>query len=295
VIETPEETIARLQRELDNAKIAKLQQELNEVRAPAGPTNPSGPNGTDISDYVRATTGKDIGDYLSQLLPGLVSMDKTQEPVDTRLAAAPRAVPLKFRLVVLPWSWWTVFTLFMVAISPIALWIFFPITGAIAVGLTFLVIAVLRARRYRLQMALLKWGGVATVVDANVLATGTYYSGTTYQNVRLAQAHGWRVDRRWYSGPATTTRVEYELNGTRAELKMRGLPYAGGVILAHSKDPKRALCVSSFAYDLNRDTDGNWVSRLPARVVIGSVAMTTVLLVWTFGLMSLFVVGAMSN
>jgi hypothetical protein len=286
VTETPEETIARLQRELDNAKIAKLQRELSAVRAPTGPT------GTDVSEYVKATTGKDIGDYLSQLLPGLASMDKPQEPVDTRLAPAPRGVPLKFRLVVLPWSWWTIFTLFMVAISPIALWIFFPITGAIAVGITFLLIAAVRLRRCRLQLGLLKWGSVATVIKANVLSTGTYFSGTTYQNVRLAQAHGWRVDRRWYSGPSTTTKIEYELNGTRGELVMRGLPYAGGVILAHTKDPKRALCVSSFAYDLNRDPEGNWIGRLPARVVIGSVAMTTVLLVWTFGLMAVFVVGA---
>ncbi|MEA2496138.1 MAG: hypothetical protein QOJ29_4049 [Thermoleophilaceae bacterium] len=270
--ETPDETIARLQRELDNAKIAKLQREISEVKS----------------------TGATDGSY-STWLPDSISMDKPQEPVDTRLSPAPRAVPLKFRLVVLPWSWWTIFTLFMVAITPIALWIFVPVAGIVAVAVTFLVIAVLRVRRYRLQMGLLKWGAVATVVNPNVTARGTYYSGTTYQNVRLAQAHGWQVERRWYSGPSTTTKIEYDLNGTRGELTMRGLPYAGGVILAHTKDPKRALCVSSYPYDLNRDPDGNWVSKLRARVVIGAVAMAVLLLVWTVGLTALFVAAALIN
>jgi hypothetical protein len=275
VTETPEETIARLQRELDNAKIAKRQQEISKVQAPK-PTQLT-------------------GDHLSQLPPALDSLDQPREPVDTMLAPAPRPVPLQLRLVVLPWSWWTIFALFMVAISPIALWIFVPAAAVVAVAVTFLGIAVVRLRRYRLQLALLKWGDVATVVNAKVLSRGTYYSGTTYQNVRLAQAHGWHVERRWYSGPATTTTIEYELNGSRGELKLRGLPYAGGVILAHPKDPKRALCVSSFAYDLNRDPDGNWIGRLPLRVVIGSVAMTAVLLGWTAGLMSLFAAATLSQ
>jgi transposase InsO family protein len=75
VTETPEQTIARLQRELDSAKIAKLQRELSEVRAPTDPA------------------GTDISNYLSGLLPGLASTEKPQEPVDTRLAPAPRRVP----------------------------------------------------------------------------------------------------------------------------------------------------------------------------------------------------------
>ncbi|MEP7020503.1 MAG: hypothetical protein ABI808_07625 [Pseudonocardiales bacterium] len=265
--ETPEETIARLQRELDDAKIAKLQHEIAQVRA----------GGSAASGY-----------------PARVSMAKPDDSVDANLAPVPRRVPLTFRFVVLPWSWWMVFTLFMVAVSPIGLWFIAPIAGLITVAVTFLVIVGLRLRRYRRQIALLRWGEVAAVNAADPTSVGTYYSGTTYQNVRLAQAHGWQVTRRWYSGPSTTTKVGYELNGARGELKLRGLPYAGGVILAHSKNPKIALCVSSFPYDLDRDQDGNWAGRLGARVVIGSIAMTTVLLVWTVVLLALFYVGATS-
>ncbi|PZS25896.1 MAG: hypothetical protein DLM58_21545 [Pseudonocardiales bacterium] len=272
--ETPEETIARLQRELDNAKIAKLQHEIAQARSGVTPLKKPA--------YRSAQSWP----------PPDVLLGRPAGPLDSNLAPVPRRVPLTFRLLVLPWSWWTVFTLFMIAVAPIAVWIFVPLAGLITVAVTFLVIAGLRLRRFRRQVGLLKWGEVAAVNAADPTSIGTYYSGTTYQNVRLAQAHGWQVARRWYSGPSTTTKVSYELNGTRGELKMRGLPYAGGVILAHSKDPKIALCVSSFPYDLDRDQDGNWVGRLGPRVVIGSIAMATVTLVWTVGLLALFYVGA---
>ena len=139
----------------------------------------------------------------------------------------------------------------------------------------------MRVVRDRTQLALLKWGEVATVTDADVKNVGTYYSGTTYQNVRLPQAHGWKVTRNWYSGPGTTTKIGYQLNGTTGTLTMHGLGYDDGVILADKRDPQRALCVSSFAYALDRDPSGNWIGQVGGRVLTGSVLMIVVLLGWT--------------
>jgi hypothetical protein len=124
-------------------------------------------------------------------------------------------------------------------------------------------------------------------VNSDETSRGTYYSGVTYQNVRLAQAHGWDVERHWYSGPGSTTKVAYELNGVQGELTMHGLPYENGVILADTRNPHRALCVSSFAYDLDRDAGGDWIGHVPLRVIIGSLAMTIVLIGWTVAMVTL--------
>lgn len=163
--ETPEAKVARLQRELANAKVAALQQELAEAQGSAGRDISAGNGGGwDVRPTSRA---------------------KAPVVADTRLAPAPRSVPLAFRAIVLPWSWWTIFALFMVIVAPIALWIFVPIAGAVAVAATFVVIMAVSLRRYRLPLALLKWGDVATVRNTGLLSRGTYYSGTTYRNVRL--------------------------------------------------------------------------------------------------------------
>jgi hypothetical protein len=129
----------------------------------------------------------------------------------SRLAPAPRAVPLASKLIVFPFRFWTLFALFMVSIAPLALWIFLPVAGIFAVAGTFLVVTFLTLRRRQLRQVLMKWGEVATVTGTDLLSAGTYYNGTTYQNVRLAQAHGWKVTRQWYSGPGYKTRVTYQI------------------------------------------------------------------------------------
>lgn len=85
--ETPEETIARLQRELDNAKIAKLQHEIAQARS--GVTPPL------KKPAYRSTQSWPLPDVL---------LGRPAGPVDTNLAPVPRRVPLTFRLLVLPWS-----------------------------------------------------------------------------------------------------------------------------------------------------------------------------------------------
>ncbi len=96
----------------------------------------------------------------------------------------------------------------------------------------------------------------------------------------MAQAHGWQVERKWYSGPGTRRRSPTSSTAARNELILHGLPYDNGVILADTRQPEQALCVSSFAYDLDRDTAGDWIGKLPDRVVIGSVLMSVLLVAW---------------
>jgi hypothetical protein len=137
------------------------------------------------------------------------------------LAEAQAFQPSAYRAVAIPFSWWTLFTLFMITVTPIALWIWVPLAAVVVAGLTFLVVVTLLLRKSARRTALLRWGEVANVLNVELLSRGTYYSGTTVQNVRMAQAHGWTVDRRWYSGPVTKTRIDYELRGTRASIVIR--------------------------------------------------------------------------
>jgi hypothetical protein len=290
--ETPEERVARLQHELDQAKIDDLQKQLAAAQEAAGmhPPTPADqlPPRRRISvvkNGVRVFDNADIADLARRFGDSGAGI---AAPVDTNLAPAPRRVPWRFRAAVLPWSWWTVWTMFMISITPIALYIVLPISGAIAAAAGFVGIVAVRLVRNRTRLALLKWGAVATVVDTDVKGVGTYYSGTTYQNMRLAQAHGWQVDRRRYSGPGTTTEITYELNGQRNNLTLHGREYDNGVILADTRHPERALCVSSFPYDLERDSSGNWVGGLTRRVAIGSALMTVLLLGWVVALVTVY-------
>jgi hypothetical protein len=253
----------------------------------------SNPRISVVRDGVHVVDNADL-EELARRIGGRVSLgkfaadDRFAAPVDTNLAPPPRRVPWRFKVAAFPWSWWTVWTMFMISVTPIALYIVLPISGAIAAAAGFVGIVIVRFVRNRTRLALLKWGAVATVVDTNVKSVGTYYSGVTYQNVRLAQAHGWQVDRRRYSGPGTTTEITYELNGQRHQLTLRGRDYDNGVILADTRRPERALCVSSFPYDLDRDSSGNWSGKLSRRVAIGSAFMTVLLGGWVAALVTIY-------
>jgi hypothetical protein len=135
-------------------------------------------------------------------------------------------------------------------------------------------------RSARTRLALVKWGRVATVTGSEVLSRGTYYSGTSYSNVFLPQAHGWTVTRERWSGGSTKTRVHYTLAGYQGAIVLRGRTYDDGVVLADPRNPQRALCVSSFPYDLDRDETGNWVGKLRTRLLIGMVVWMLIVIFW---------------
>jgi hypothetical protein len=201
--------------------------------------------------------------------------------VDSGLAPPPRRIPAAFRLAeVLPFRWWYVWTLFMVAIAPIALWIQVPVAFSAAAVLTLTGIYAAQWWGARIRIELLRRGRVATVTNIETLSRATRYSGTTWYNVHLPVAHGWTVTRRRWSGPNTKTKVSYTLDGEEADLVVRGREYVDGVILADERNPARARCVTAFAYDLDRDETGNWVGELRPRLRAGMACWLVIAIGW---------------
>ena len=200
---------------------------------------------------------------------------------DARLAPAPRKIPMSFLLAdLLPFRWWYVWTLFMVGVAPIAIWIATPMAFSVAAVVTLVVIYGFQLWSARNRLALLRWGQVATVTGTEILSRGTYYSGTTWYNAPLPVAHGWVVSRPLYSGPSTKTLIRYTLDGHQGELMMRGREYYDGVVLAEQRNPARALCVTSFAYDLDRDDAGNWIGKIRPRLALGMTVWLVLVVVW---------------
>lgn len=268
--EDPEQRIADLEKQLADARrIADLEAQLAQARARQTP----GPSANQLSD---------VFSMLQNIRPGMGR--SSPAPVDTRLADAPRRIPLRFVLAeLLPFRWWYLFALFMVAIPPIIVWITNPQLLAPAAIAVLVLIYGLQFRTARKRLTLLKWGRIAQVVDSDISSRATYYGGTTYSNVWLPQAHGWTVTRQLWSGPSTTTVVRYALDGYQGELKVKGRAYDDGVILADARHPERALCVSSFAYDLDRDESGNWIGRLRIRLMIGMTFWVLIVIGWLGG------------
>jgi hypothetical protein len=190
-------------------------------------------------------------------------------------------VPAAYRVAeVLPFRWWYVWTLFMIGVAPIALWNTSPLAFAAAAVLTLLAIYGFQFRAAGKRLALIKWGQVATVTGTEMLSRGTYYSGTTWSNVYLPVAHGWTVTRQRWSGPSTKTRIRYTLNSYQGQLVVRGREYIDGVVLADQRNPARALCVTSFAYDLDRDESGNWIGKLRPRLQVGMACWLVIVAGW---------------
>ena len=180
---------------------------------------------------------------------------------------------------------WTVFALVMVAMSPIALSDLPARSPGWSCVATFLVVMCLATRKYARLMGLLRWGVSGHVMAAVPLDVGTYYSGTTYQNVRLPIARGWRVARQFYSGPGTKTKLSYQLGGTSGELTLRGREYIDGVILVDSRKPSRAACVTAIPFDLSERTpSGDWTGDLRFGTIFGAVAMLVFVVAWTLAM-----------
>jgi hypothetical protein len=200
---------------------------------------------------------------------------------DCGLSPPPRKVPMAFRLAeLLPFRWWYVWMLFILGVAPIALWMEQPVAFAAVAVLTLAGIYGAQLCGARTRIGLLKRGRVATVIGTEMLSRATYYSGTIWYNVYLPVAHGWAVTRDRWSGPNTRTGIRYTLDGQQGQLVVRGREYVDGVILADERNPARARCVTSFAYDLDRDETGNWVGRLRPRLRIGMACWLVIVIGW---------------
>jgi hypothetical protein len=195
--------------------------------------------------------------------------------VDSGLAPPPRRVPMAFRLAeLLPFRWWYVWTLFVVAVPPVALWMQQPIAFTAVAAITLAGIYAVQLCGARVRLGLLKWGQVADVLESE------NQSGTTWYNVYLPMARGWDVTRQRWSGPNIKTLIRYTVDGQHGELLLRGREYADGVILADARDPGRARCVTAFTYDLDRDQSGNWVGRLRPRLRVGMACWSAIVIGW---------------
>lgn len=202
-------------------------------------------------------------------------------PTDDRLAAAPRRVPASFLLAeLLPSRGWYLWAMFMVVVALIALWAAAPLAFSITAVAVLVVVYADQLRGAYQRLALLKWGEVATVTDADALTRGTYYSGTTWDNAYLPVASGWTVQRPRYSGPSIKTKVSYRLGDYRGAIVIGGREYTDGVVLADPRKPSRALCVTTFAYDLDRDEAGNWIGRLRPRLRVDVIVWLMVMIGW---------------
>ncbi|WP_232066644.1 DUF3060 domain-containing protein [Mycobacterium parmense] len=200
---------------------------------------------------------------------------------DRRLASPPRRVPKSFVLAeLLPLRRRYLWTLFAVAIAPAALWIRLPAAFAATAVLTLAGIYVVQLRGARTRIGLLRRGRVATVTGAETLARARCVTASARYNVRLPLAHGWTVTRQRWTGPSIQTAVHYRLDGRSGELVVRGREYVDGVILADQGDPARARCVTSFAYDLDRDEHGDWVGRLRPRLRAAMACWLFVVIGW---------------
>jgi hypothetical protein len=197
------------------------------------------------------------------------------DAVDTDLAPPPRRIPAAFRLAeALPFRWRYAWTLFVVAIAPVVLWIKVPVAFAAAALLTLAGIYAAHLSGARIRIGILKWGRVANVIGAETL------SRTTYFNAKLPVAHGWEVTRQRRSGPSIKTQVSYTLDDYRGELVVHGREYVDGVILADERNPAHARCVSAFAYDLDRDENGDWVGTLRPRLRAGMACWLAIVIGW---------------
>ncbi len=219
------------------------------------------------------------------LLPRSRQGEYPSAAADSRLAPEPRKIPASFWLVeMLPFRWWYVWILFMVGTAVgcglIALWAQAPVAFSVVAILTLVAIYAFSLVGAKKRFELLERGQVARVTGSQILTQGTYYSGTTFSNVKLPVARGWQVERPFYSGPSTKTRISYTVNGSPGQITVSGREYHGGVVLADPRNPARALCVTSFPYDLDRDASGNWTGRIRTGLKVQMAAWVLIVIVW---------------
>jgi hypothetical protein len=250
----------------------------------------SGGQPVDLSTYLTPDVAEKIRASLSQLgldhqlgamfgAP-LVSSGVSAPPAEpeyaVRLADPPRHVPLAYRLATFDLSAYELFMITILTAAPVAVWIFLPDVVPAALAAAVLVVGWFRGRRYRRRIGMLKWGRVATVAKRDLLDVGTYYGGMTYNNMRKRRASGWDASTIWYSGPAYTNKVDYNLDGVAGSLTYRGLQYTDGVVLADSRDPSKAMTVSQFPYSVKPGPDGQLTGALSAWLWGGIIATLVV-------------------
>lgn len=190
----------------------------------------------------------------------------------------PRWVPLSVPLAgVLAWDWRESFAVLMVLAIGVGLWIRVPeLIPLVLLALLSGCVSV-RARRIAAWMRVLRWARVADVVTVDTASAGAVTR-------RISHARGWNVQRRWYTGEILVSTVRYTVEGEHGYVSVRGLEYADGVIVASSKDPSTALCISDFPCDLRLDGRGRWTASLPRGFWGGGAATAAMYLLLVAGI-----------
>jgi hypothetical protein len=173
------------------------------------------------------------------------------------LAEPPRSVPLAYRVAALGLSPWEAFAVVLFVLAPMALWILQPHLRAAAFLVAALLVVATRVRRYARRVGVLRWGRVATVTR-----TDSQIASVTNHNVPMRQARGWDVTTQLYTGSSITTHISYLVDGQTGSIRIRGMPYLDGVVLADSRQPSRAMVVSQFPHSVRPGLDGQLVGRL---------------------------------
>lgn len=198
----------------------------------------------------------DLAGIAVRSLPSPGTVDRLEEP--------PRSVPLGYRLAAVNLGIVEAFLLFMLAVSPLAVWLLVPSTIPVALVVATAAVLAVRVRRYRRIVPVLRHGEVAVVEVGEVTSTST-----TMTNMPLRGARGWDSRIRMYSGSSFRTELRYTVGGRQGTHTVRGRPYEGGVVLADPRSPDRALCITELPFAARPDVDGRWLGRLPAGVWIG--------------------------
>lgn len=211
------------------------------------------------------------GQPVAASLPGPETVD--------RLVPAPRGVPLSMRVGATAAGPTELFVLYLLAISPIALWLLVPWALLVAVCLGITVVGLRCVQRYQRLVPLLRDGEVATVVAA----TETM-GASSYTNWPVRVARGWTSRWTSYSGQSRRTTLRYRIDGVERELTVTGAPYDGGVVLAAPRRPDDAVCVSQLPFSARPGPDGQlqggltvmgWVSVL---LTLGGLAAMVLVL-----------------
>ncbi|WP_232676755.1 hypothetical protein [Nocardioides sp. R-C-SC26] len=174
------------------------------------------------------------------------------------LAAPPRAVPLAYRASLIALTPGGLFALVIAMVAPMVIWVSHPPLLAAGSALAIAVVLGLADARMRLVVPVLREGVVATVTGFTERA-----SSTSYENVPLRTAAGWRT--RWFSfsGQGRITELQFVVDGREGALLVKGAPYQGGVVLADPENLDRAVCVSQLMMDVEPRPDGSFSGRVP--------------------------------
>lgn len=175
---------------------------------------------------------------------------------DLRLAEPPRPVPLAYQVTCVSLGPLGLFLFFMLAVSPMALWILVPVAGVLALVFGITLLSAWCFFHYRRIIPLLRVGEVATVTDVQERVTST-----SFTNWPIRRGSGWSTRLQPYTGSGHRATLRFTVGGREGTVEVYGAPYEGAVVLADPASPSRAICVSQIPFSVRPGADGHFEAR----------------------------------